>query len=187
LSDQHRFFRARQELRTGGRRDITSRNHTLFLSIPGEWYHRLRAQPSPLVVKRNHRSGARWAWTRYNSHRRLLLLASHITPRVSTTARLRLPPRSLLFRCPACWPSSAGQAPCTVDTAVRLDGTLGSHHSTQHSPKRMSQSVVPILCQSPWKRGPGQSPLFFPFSSTAVDAHNRVMPRHETIYAMCMK
>jgi hypothetical protein len=167
LSDQHRFFPAHPDLRTGGRQHSTSPCHTQRQWIRGEWSHRRRAPPLLPAVKPSRPSGAPWArWVSRpsNCRRQPLPSASHTirrvrTRRVRTTARPRLQHRFLRFRCRACWPSNAGQAPCTEDTAAS-DGKRDLHHSTRRSLKRISRTMTPCCLPhhvEAGKRGPGQS------------------------------
>lgn len=140
--DRHLCFRALLDLPTGGRQHSTCHSRTLHPSTPGEWSHRHPVPPSRLAVRRDHPSGAQWApWaSRLSSYPpQRHPLANHTTARartrqVRTTARPRHLHRFLLCLYQACWPSSAGQAPCTTAMAAS-DGTRASHHSTPPSPK----------------------------------------------------
>ena len=152
LFDQHRFSQARPDLRTGGRQHSTSLCPTQPQSIRGEWSHQRPARPLLPAVKPNRRFGVPWApWGTkpFSYRRRRPPSASHITRRVlthrvRTTARPPHLHRSLPFLCRACWPSNAGQAPCTEDTADS-DGRQDLHLSMRRSPKRISQTVVPVV------------------------------------------
>lgn len=112
------------------------------------------------MVETSHRSGAPWArWVSRPSSclRPRLPSARHATRRahtrqVHTTARHRHLRRSLPFRCRACWPSSAGQALCTEDSADS-DGTQASHHNTQRSHRRISRTVEPVVPRTMSKLG----------------------------------
>jgi hypothetical protein len=103
---------------------------------PLESWRTLSSTPSPTIATCGETSpptGAQWPWSPCSCPRRRLPTASHYTPRVSTTVPPRPSPRYLRFLFRACWPSSAGRAPCTEASTAGSGGTLASHHSTPPS------------------------------------------------------
>ena len=180
-SVQHHFFQAHPDLQTGGHQHSTFPCHTQPQSIRGEWFHRHPVRPLLHAVKHNIRSGVPWGlWaTKLSSYRRPHRpLASHTTRqvhthRVRTTARPQHRHQSLHFRCRACWPSNAGQAPCTEDSADS-DGTQGSHPNMRRSHKRLSHSVVPVVSDAVSKLG-SVDLACPPCSSSRLLAHNLML------------
>jgi hypothetical protein len=201
-SDQHLSSPARLPQPTGGCLHNRCTRRTLPQSTHGEWSLRLPALPLLLVVKPDLPSGVPWEpWAlRPSSFRRQLPpSASHTTRqahthralahmrqapvrtrRVRTTARPRHRHRSQPFLCRACWPSNAGQAPCTEDSAAS-DGTLDLHHSTQPSHKLDgAYAVVHVSNLCRWRESrTWPVPQFFSLMRRLA-THQPCDARHET-------